>query len=124
SVFRTDAVKYALVGLMRDLRGITMATNSRRTYGFLFDWLYPAHMPILLKGISHWTDNPEEASEMRFGDSNLWGCCLKPSIDCDSTSTVFSSWIVTCSNTLPCSHSILFGKEQGRLDQLLGTHKL
>ncbi|PNY06418.1 exportin 7, partial [Trifolium pratense] len=59
SVFRTDAVKYALVGLMRDLRGITMATNSRRTYGFLFDWLYPAHMPILLKGISHWTDNPE-----------------------------------------------------------------
>ncbi|GAU33650.1 hypothetical protein TSUD_310580 [Trifolium subterraneum] len=59
SVFRTDAVKCALVGLMRDLRGITMATNSRRTYGFLFDWLYPAHMPILLKGISHWTDNPE-----------------------------------------------------------------
>lgn len=59
SVFRTDAVKYALVGLMRDLRGIAMATNSRRTYGFLFDWLYPAHMPLLLKGISHWTDNPE-----------------------------------------------------------------
>lgn len=27
SVFRTDAVKYALVGLMRDLRGIAMATN-------------------------------------------------------------------------------------------------
>ena len=27
SVFRTDAVKYALIGLMRDLRGIAMATN-------------------------------------------------------------------------------------------------
>lgn len=27
SMFRTDAVKYALIGLMRDLRGITMATN-------------------------------------------------------------------------------------------------
>ena len=27
SVFQTDAVKYALVGLMRDLRGIVMATN-------------------------------------------------------------------------------------------------
>ncbi|CAJ1972961.1 unnamed protein product [Sphenostylis stenocarpa] len=32
---------------------------SRRTYGFLFDWLYPAHMPLLLKGVSHWTDTPE-----------------------------------------------------------------
>lgn len=32
---------------------------SRRTYGLLFDWLYPAHMPLLLKGISHWTDTPE-----------------------------------------------------------------
>ncbi|KAL0007336.1 hypothetical protein SO802_008838 [Lithocarpus litseifolius] len=59
SLFRTDAVKYALIGLMRDLRGIAMATNSRRTYGLLFDWLYPAHMPLLLKGISHWTDTPE-----------------------------------------------------------------
>nr|KAJ0225126.1 hypothetical protein LSAT_V11C100045500 [Lactuca sativa] len=59
TMFRTDTVKYALIGLMRDLRGIAMATNSRRTYGLLFDWLYPAHMPILLKGISHWADTPE-----------------------------------------------------------------
>lgn len=85
-MFRSDAVKYALIGLMRDLRGIAMATNrlldifsiilaafdifeqcfdflwlsfSRRTYGFLFEWLYPAHMPILLKGVSHWSDTPE-----------------------------------------------------------------
>ncbi|GFY98116.1 ARM repeat superfamily protein [Actinidia rufa] len=36
AIFRTDTVKYALIGLMRDLRGIAMATNSRRTYGFLF----------------------------------------------------------------------------------------
>ncbi|KAK4771663.1 hypothetical protein SAY87_032195 [Trapa incisa] len=59
SMFCTDAVKFALIGLMRDLRGIAMATNSRRTYGLLFDWLYPAHFPLLLKGISHWTDTPE-----------------------------------------------------------------
>ncbi|KAH7547675.1 hypothetical protein JRO89_XS14G0001200 [Xanthoceras sorbifolium] len=59
SLFRTDAVKYALIGLMRDLRGIAMATNSRRTYGLLFDWLYPSHMPLLLKGVSHWSDTPE-----------------------------------------------------------------
>ncbi|GFZ09350.1 ARM repeat superfamily protein [Actinidia rufa] len=59
AIFRTDSVKYALIGLMRDLRGIAMATNSRRTYGFLFDWLYPTHMPLLLKAITHWTDTPE-----------------------------------------------------------------
>ncbi|CAA3005623.1 exportin-7 isoform X1 [Olea europaea subsp. europaea] len=59
AMFRTDTVKYALIGLMRDLRGIAMATNSRRTYGFLFDWLYPVHMPIVLRGVSHWADTPE-----------------------------------------------------------------
>ncbi|XP_042518350.1 exportin-7 isoform X2 [Macadamia integrifolia] len=59
AMFRTDTVKYALIGLMRDLRGIAMATNSRRTYGMLFDWLYPAHMPLLLKGVSLWADTPE-----------------------------------------------------------------
>ncbi|XP_021639387.2 uncharacterized protein LOC110634618 isoform X4 [Hevea brasiliensis] len=64
SMFRTDAVKYALIGLMRDLRGIAMATNSRRTYGLLFDWLYPAHLPLLLKGISHWADTPEVTTPM------------------------------------------------------------
>nr|XP_018674150.1 PREDICTED: exportin-7-like isoform X3 [Musa acuminata subsp. malaccensis] len=59
AAFRSDAVKHAFIGLMRDLRGIAMATNSRRTYGLLFDWLYPSHMPLLLKAISHWSDVPE-----------------------------------------------------------------
>eukprot|EP00897_Mesotaenium_endlicherianum_P004381 jgi/Mesen1/3971/ME000210S03214 len=61
AAFRSDAVKYATVGLMRDLRGIAMATNSRRTYGLLFDWLYPAHTPLLLRAVEHWTDTPELA---------------------------------------------------------------
>ncbi|XP_010543785.1 PREDICTED: exportin-7 isoform X2 [Tarenaya hassleriana] len=59
SLFRSDVVKFALIGLMRDLRGIAMATSSRRSYGLLFDWLYPAHMPLLLRGISNWFDTPE-----------------------------------------------------------------
>ncbi|OIT33527.1 hypothetical protein A4A49_14946 [Nicotiana attenuata] len=59
ALFRTDDVKQALIGLMRDLRGIAMATSSRRTYGFLFDWLYPAHIPLLLKAIRIWADTPE-----------------------------------------------------------------
>ncbi|XP_010694655.2 uncharacterized protein LOC104907423 isoform X1 [Beta vulgaris subsp. vulgaris] len=59
TMFRSDNVKYSLIGLMRDLRGIGMATNSRRTYGMLFDWMYPSRMSLLLKGISHWADTPE-----------------------------------------------------------------
>ncbi|XP_027367978.1 exportin-7-A-like isoform X1 [Abrus precatorius] len=59
ALFQSDAVKYTFIGLMRDLRGIAMATNSRRTYGFFFDWLYPAHLPLLLKGIAHYADIPE-----------------------------------------------------------------
>ncbi|WMV09109.1 hypothetical protein MTR67_002494 [Solanum verrucosum] len=61
ALFHTDDVKQALIGLMRDLRGIAMATSSRRTYGFLFDWLYPAHIPLLLKAITIWADTPEIA---------------------------------------------------------------
>ncbi|MCH92236.1 exportin-7-like, partial [Trifolium medium] len=59
ALFQSDAVKYAFIGLMRDLRGIAMSANSRRAYGFLFDWLYPAHMPILMKGLVHYADVPE-----------------------------------------------------------------
>ncbi|GMH11276.1 hypothetical protein Nepgr_013117 [Nepenthes gracilis] len=59
AMFRNEHVKYSLIGLMRDLRGIAMATNSRRTYGLLFDWLYPTHMPLLLRSISYWADSPE-----------------------------------------------------------------
>ncbi|PNT70346.1 exportin-7 isoform X3 [Brachypodium distachyon] len=59
AAFRTDIVKYAFTGLMRDLRGIVMATNSRRTYGLLFDCLYPSCMPLLLRAISLLADEPE-----------------------------------------------------------------
>ncbi len=38
-----------VAGLFRDLRGIASATATRRTYGFLFEWLYPQHMPTMLK---------------------------------------------------------------------------
>lgn len=47
------------VGLFRDLRGIAAATNSRRTYGMLFDWLYPAHFPTILACLEAWADTPE-----------------------------------------------------------------
>jgi exportin-7 len=43
-----------VVGLFRDLRGIAAATSTRRTYGLLFDWLYPQHMPVVLKWVPAW----------------------------------------------------------------------
>ncbi|EER89375.2 hypothetical protein BDA96_10G087600 [Sorghum bicolor] len=58
AAFRTDVAKHAFIGLMRDLRGIAIATNSRKTYGLLFDWLYPSRMPLLLRAISLCTDEP------------------------------------------------------------------
>lgn len=33
--------------------------SSRKTYGLLFDWLYPSRMPLLLRAISLCTDEPE-----------------------------------------------------------------
>ncbi|KAJ3676579.1 hypothetical protein LUZ60_003991 [Juncus effusus] len=59
AAFRTNAVKFAFIGLMRDLRGVVMATTSKRMYGLVFDWLYPSHMPLLLKAVSIWADVPE-----------------------------------------------------------------
>ena len=35
------------------------ATNSRRTYGLLFDWIYPSHMPLLLRAVEAWADTPD-----------------------------------------------------------------
>lgn len=47
-----------VAGLFRDLRGIASATATRRTYGFLFEWLYPQHMPTMLKCLEAWADTP------------------------------------------------------------------
>ncbi|CAL5048990.1 unnamed protein product [Urochloa decumbens] len=59
AAFWTDVAKRAFIGWMRDLQGIAMATNSRKTYGHLFDWLYPSRMPLLLRAITLWADEPE-----------------------------------------------------------------
>ncbi|XP_057520891.1 uncharacterized protein LOC130801107 isoform X2 [Amaranthus tricolor] len=63
-VFRDESVKCAFIGLMRDLRGITMASHSKKSFGFLFDWLYPSHMPVLLKAMATWVDSPEVTTSL------------------------------------------------------------
>lgn len=48
TALRQAVPKSTVIGLFRDLRGIAAATNSRRTYTMLFDWLYPTHFPVVI----------------------------------------------------------------------------
>eukprot|EP00798_Chlamydomonas_sp_ICE-L_P019293 gene19293-25939_t len=56
---RQSIPKETIIGLFRDLRGIATATNSRRTYSLLFDWLYPQHLPVMIKCLEAWADVPQ-----------------------------------------------------------------
>ena len=54
---RTPDVKTAIVGILRDLRGITASTYNKRTYNLLFDVLYPDCFPLLLRVAEIWYDD-------------------------------------------------------------------
>jgi exportin-7 len=49
-----NEIKLPLVGLTRDLRGLTFAFNSRAGYMQLFEWLYPRYLPLFTKAIEYW----------------------------------------------------------------------
>lgn len=61
---RQPILKGTIVGLFRDLRGLATATNSRRTYCAMFDWLYPQYFPVMLKCLEAWADVPEVTTPM------------------------------------------------------------
>ena len=54
---RTPAVKIAIVGALRDLRGVTESTYNKRTYNLLFDALYPDAFPLLVRVAETWYDD-------------------------------------------------------------------
>lgn len=56
---RASVPKETVIGLFRDLRGVAAATSNRKTYGQLFDWLYPAHFPTIIACLEAWADTPE-----------------------------------------------------------------
>lgn len=58
NAFRSVDAKHALIGLFRDLRGITSAANSRRTYGLVFEWVYPARSNLLQHAMEVFGDDP------------------------------------------------------------------
>ncbi len=46
---KDPAVKSAVIGVLRDLRGVVSTMTTRKTYAILFEWLYPHRTPIILK---------------------------------------------------------------------------
>lgn len=42
-------VKSAVIGVLRDLRGVICTMSNRKTYALFFEWLYPKYTPVLLK---------------------------------------------------------------------------
>lgn len=64
---RQEQCRPVLIGVFRDLRGIASSLHNRKTYGILFDILYPKHLPILGKVADIWHDqNDVSISLLRF----------------------------------------------------------
>lgn len=51
SLASLDEIEAYIIGLSRDLRGLCSSLLSKQSYTSLFDWLYPAYLPIFLKGL-------------------------------------------------------------------------
>eukprot|EP00026_Physarum_polycephalum_P001451 Phypoly_transcript_01453.p1 GENE.Phypoly_transcript_01453~~Phypoly_transcript_01453.p1 ORF type:complete len:1056 (-),score=108.05 Phypoly_transcript_01453:168-3335(-) len=62
--FRQETIKKMVIGLFRDLRGLTSSINSRRAYNMFFDWIYPKYMPVLHKVSEAWYDTNEATTPL------------------------------------------------------------
>eukprot|EP00053_Salpingoeca_punica_P016645 m.158193 g.158193 ORF g.158193 m.158193 type:complete len:1075 (+) comp17011_c0_seq2:97-3321(+) len=61
-VIPTDIrVKTAVLGVVRDLRGVAVACTTKSSYMLFFDWLYPRYLPVIVRGIEIWYNVPEVA---------------------------------------------------------------
>lgn len=59
NAFRSQQTRAALIGLFRDLRGLTQAATSRKTYSMVFDWLYPNYFEVVQRAAEVWSDDVE-----------------------------------------------------------------
>lgn len=50
----TPSARVAIIGALRDLRGITASAYNKRTYNLLFDALYPSSFPLLTRIAHTW----------------------------------------------------------------------
>lgn len=49
-----SASQNAMLGVVRDLRGITQSCTDKAKYILLFDWIYPEYMPVLTRALEVW----------------------------------------------------------------------
>ena len=56
---RTSDARVAIVGILRDLRGITAASHNKRTYNMLFDVLHPTCFELCNRIAEAWHDEPQ-----------------------------------------------------------------
>lgn len=59
SGLRSENCRIPLIGVFRDLRGITASLHNRKTYSTLFDILHPQHLPLLAKVADLWYDQTD-----------------------------------------------------------------
>ncbi|XP_028966380.1 exportin-7 [Galendromus occidentalis] len=57
-MFNTEDTKKCLVGLARDLRGLSLAFNTKTSYMMLFEWIFPKYIPVLHRAIEIWYHDP------------------------------------------------------------------
>ncbi|XP_012940207.1 exportin-7 isoform X2 [Aplysia californica] len=53
-----EEAKRSLIGLARDLRGITFAFSNKTSYMMLFEWIYPSYTPVLQRAVELWYHDP------------------------------------------------------------------
>ena len=56
---RAEGCRIPLIGVFRDLRGITASLHNRKTYNSLFDALHPQHLPLLSRVADVWHDQTD-----------------------------------------------------------------
>ena len=67
SDLRNEAARRPLIGVFRDLRGITSSLHNRQAYALLFELLHPAHLPLMAKVADAWHDQVDViVSLLRF----------------------------------------------------------
>uniref|UniRef100_A0A0B7BCX8 Importin N-terminal domain-containing protein n=1 Tax=Arion vulgaris TaxID=1028688 RepID=A0A0B7BCX8_9EUPU len=53
-----EEAKRSLIGLARDLRGITFAFSNKTSYMMLFDWIYQSYIPMFQRAVELWYHDP------------------------------------------------------------------
>jgi exportin-7 len=56
---RQEQCRVPLIGVFRDLRGITASLHNRKTYSALFDILHPNHLPLFSRVADVWYDQTD-----------------------------------------------------------------